>query len=134
MGRIAHVVATSTAGYAQVMTAGRHKINSDELKGAGGTDTGPSPYQLLLGSLAACTSITLRMYAQRQGWELGKIEVELSFSKQDSGPDVIHREMRFSAALSEEQRERLAEIAEKTPVTKTLRQGARIDTRIMAGA
>jgi putative redox protein len=73
------------------------------------------------------------MYAQRQGWELGKIEVELSFSKQDSGPDVIHREMRFSAALSEEQRERLAEIAEKTPVTKTLRQGARIDTRIMAG-
>src|SRR4051812_48784973 len=112
--RIAHVVAASTSKYAQQIRAGRHRFTSDEPKSSGGADTGPTPYSLLLASLGSCTSITLRMYAERKGWELGTVEIDLDFSRED-GKDVIHRALRFSAALSEEQRARLMEIAEKTP-------------------
>jgi putative redox protein len=133
MGRIAHVVATSSTGFAQQIRAGRHTLLADEPATSGGTDSGPSPYQLLLAGLAACTSITLRMYAARKGWELGEVEVDLSLSKEGEH-DVIRREVRCSAPLAEEKRARLLEIAEKTPVTKTLKQGARIETQLRAGA
>ena len=129
MARIAHMVAASSSGYAQEIRSGRHLVRADEPQGSGGTDTGPSPYQLLLSALGACTSITLRMYAQRKGWELGAIEVELSLTKEGDA-DSIRRDIRFSAPLDDAQRARLAGIAEKTPVTKTIRQGARIETRI----
>lgn len=133
MPRVAHVVAQSSAGYAQQIRSGRHRLTADEPQSSGGTDTGPSPYGLLLAALGACTSITLRMYAQRKGWELGEIEVDLSLSK-DGDQDSIEREIRCSAPLTEEQRGRLAEIAEKTPVTKTLRQGAAIATTVHSGS
>ncbi len=132
MGRIAHVVTTSEQGYAQQVRAGRHRLGADEPTSSGGTDTGASPYQLVLAGLAACTAITLRMYAQRKGWELGTVEVELSLSKEGDA-DVIHREVRCSAPLTGEEQARLSEIAEKTPVTKTLKQGARIDTQLRGG-
>src|SRR5206468_5806409 len=119
--RIAHVVATSTAKYVQQIRAGRHQLSADEPKSSGGADSGPTPYSLLLASLGACTSITLRMYAERKGWELGTVQVDLDFAREDER-DVIRREVRFPASLSEEQRARLAEIADKTPVTRTLRQ------------
>jgi putative redox protein len=134
MGRIAHAIARSSAGYAQVIRAGAHQIAADEPKSSGGTDTGQSPYQLLLSSLGACTSITLRMYAQRKGWELGEEVVDLFFSKNDDGSESIEREVRFSAPLSPEQLTRLAEIAEKTPVTKTLKNGTRITTSVRSDA
>ena len=127
--RIAHVVASGTAKYAQQIRSGRHHLTSDEPKSGGGTDTGPAPYGLLLASLAACTSITLRMYAERKGWDLGEISVELDFEK-DEGKESIRREVRFSVRVTEEQRARLAEIAEKTPVTKTIRQGVPIETTV----
>ena len=130
--RIAHVVATSSSKYAQQIRAGRHRFSADESKTSGGADSGPTPYSLLLASLGACTSITLRMYAERKGWELGTVQVDLDFAREDE-KEVIRREVRFSASLSEEQRARLAEIADKTPVTKTLRQGAQIETRVVAG-
>lgn len=125
--RIAHVVATSTTKYAQEIRSGRHHFQSDEPKSSGGTDTGPAPYGLLLGSLAACTSITLRMYAERKGWELGTVSIDLEIAREDE-KEVIRREVRLSAPLTAEQRTRLAEIAEKTPVTRTIRQGVRVDT------
>ena len=133
MARIAHVVASSSTGYAQSMRARRHEIRADESERAGGTDTGPNPTELLLSALGACTSITLRMYAQRKGWELGAIEVDLNFIKEDDGTR-IEREIGFSATLTDEQRARLAEIAEKTPVTQAIREGSRIETVIHSGS
>lgn len=132
MGRIAHAVATSSSGYAQRIRSGRHEVTSDEPSSSGGTDTGQPPYALLLSSLGSCTSITLRMYGDRKGWTLGEIKVDLNFIKEGDA-EAIEREVRFSAPLSEEQRARLLEIAEKTPVTVTLRRGVRIETQIRGG-
>jgi putative redox protein len=131
--RIAHVVAESAAGYAQKIRAGRHEWTADESKDHGGTNSGPNPYSLLLGALGACTSITLRMYAERKGWELGEVRVDLNLFKEGEA-DRIERQISFSAPLSEEQLARLAEVAAKTPVTKTIRQGAAIQTSVHAGS
>jgi putative redox protein len=131
--RIAHVVAESAAGYAQKIRAGRHEWTADESKERGGTNTGPTPYSLLLAALGACTSITLRMYAERKGWELGEVRVDLNLFKEGEA-DRIERQITFSAPLSEEQLARLAEVAAKTPVTKTIRQGAAIQTSVRSGS
>ncbi len=133
MPRIAHVVAESAAGYAQKIRAGRHEWTADESKDHGGTNSGPNPYSLLLGALGACTSITLRMYAERKGWELGEVRVDLNLFKEGEA-DRIERQITFSAPLSEEQLARLVEVAAKTPVTKTIRQGAAIQTSLRSGS
>jgi putative redox protein len=125
-------VAESAAGYAQKIRAGRHEWTADESKDRGGTNSGPNPYSLLLGALGACTSITLRMYAERKGWELGEVRVDLNLFKEGEAVR-IERQISFSAPLSEEQLARLAEVAEKTPVTKTIRQGAAIETSFHSG-
>jgi len=129
-GRIAHVITRSTAGYAVGIRAGRHQLPADEPTSNGGTDTGPNPIQLLLSALGACTSITLRMYAQRKGWELGEIEVDLEMSREGE-VERIARRIRFSAPLAEEQRARLAQIAGRTPVTRTLERGVKIETLLV---
>jgi putative redox protein len=129
------VIATTTvdseAGYAQAIEAGGHALRADEPVANGGTGTGPAPYGLLLAALGACTSITLRMYAERKGWQLGHIHVELRHLKAHDGADRIERDVRFGAALSDEQRARIADIVEKTPVTKTIKAGAPIATRLI---
>jgi len=120
---------TATSKYAQtIRTGGGHGLTADEPVHAGGADTGPAPYELLLSALGACTAITLRMYAERKGWELGDVRVELALHKSRGAGDRITRVVRFGAALTEAQRGRLAEIVEKTPVTLTIRQGAAIET------
>jgi putative redox protein len=121
----------SDSGYAQKIEAGGHQFTADEPASAGGTDTGPRPYGLLLAALGACTSITLGIHAQRKSWPLGHIHVALRHLRTDDGGERIERDVRFSAPLSEEQRSRLAEIAEKTPVTKTIKTGASILTRLL---
>jgi putative redox protein len=131
MALIATAQLDSAAGYAQTIEAGGHRLTADEAEAAGGTNTGPAPYALLLASLGACTSITLRMYADRKGWALGVIHVSLQHRKTAEGGDEIEREIRFGGTLSEEQRTRLGEIAEKTPVTKTIKAGATIQTRLV---
>jgi putative redox protein len=129
------VIATTTveseAGYAQVIESGGHRLAADEPVAGGGTGTGPTPYGLLLAALGACTSITLRMYAQRKQWELGHILVALRHVKTTEGGEHIERDVRFSAPLTDDQRARLAEIVEKTPVTKTIKAGAVIQTRFV---
>jgi putative redox protein len=130
MGLIASSTVESAAGYANLVHTGRHELHADE-PDHGGTDTGPSPYGLLLSALGACTSITLRMYAERKGWTLGAIHVALQLFKEHDGADRIEREVRIGAPLTDEQRARLAEIVEKTPVTRTIKAGAPIQTRFV---
>ena len=129
MTLVASTVVESTKDYAQEIRSGGHQLTADEPIRAGGADTGPTPYGLLLASLGACTSITLRMYAQRKGWELGQIRVSLRHFKEGE-TERIERDIRFSAGLDDEQRQRLQEIVEKTPVTKTLKAGVSIATKL----
>jgi putative redox protein len=117
------------AGYAQTIRAGHHRLTADEPASIGGTDTGPGPYGLLLSALGACTSITLRMYADRKGWELGVIRVSLRFFS-GSEAERIEREVHFSAQLEPAQLSRLAEICERTPVTRLLKRSVTIGTEV----
>jgi putative redox protein len=119
----------SGEGYAQSIHAGHHTLSADEPVAAGGKDSGPTPYQLLLSGLGACTSITLKMYAQRKGWDLGKLTVRLRFLREEQG-ERIERTIESSASLTAEQREKVLEIAGKTPVTKTLLKATRIETKL----
>ena len=112
--------------YAQQINVRQHRLNADAGAAMGGEDSGPHPYELLLSGLGACTSITLRMYAERKGWELGDIDVRLYFYRDEECGEHIDRTLVCSAPLSDEQRQRLLEIAAKTPVTKTVRQGVAI--------
>ena len=128
-GLVARTSLESTTGYAQKIRAGHHGLTADEPTHAGGTDTGPSPYGLVLSGLGACTSITLRMYAERKGWDLGTLQLELRMFKDADAKERIERTVRLgNPALTAEQRAKLAEIAEKTPVTRTLRGGVPIAT------
>ncbi len=125
---VARATLTSQTGYTQDIAVRHHHLLADEPEPGSDQDAGPAPYELVLAGLGACTAITLRMYAQRKGWELGQVSVDLALYK-DGDAARIEREVRFSAPLSPEQRGRLAEIAEKTPVTRTIRAGASIETR-----
>ena len=88
----------------------------------------PAPYNLLLAGLGACTSITLKMYADRKGWTIEPLRVSLTLHKDNDGNTFIARRLSSDAALDGEQWEKLIEIAGKTPVTKTLMAGATITT------
>ena len=128
---IARATVLGATGYAQDIQTGPHTLHADEHPKLGGTGIGPSPYQLLLASLGACTSITLRMYAQRKGWERGEIHVDLKFYQGEGDPGGrIERSLRFEAELSSEQEQLLFEIAWKSAVTKTLFASTSIHTEM----
>lgn len=130
MKEIASATVASTAtDYRHEIQTGRHQLVADEPAHAGGQDAGPAPYDLLLSSLGACTAITLRMYAAKKGWTLGRLQVALSLLKDREGNTRIERTLTADGALDEAQWQRLLEIAEKTPVTLTLKSGAAIATR-----
>jgi len=115
--------------YRNEIAAGPHALVADEPTSAGGRNAGPAPYEYILAGLGACTVMTLTMYAERKGWQLGHIEMDLRLLKDDDGVTHIERDLRCSAELSPQQWERLLDICSKTPVTKTLMAGARIRTR-----
>jgi putative redox protein len=123
--------ATSGSGYQQHIRVGRHELISDEPEVRGGKDTGPNPYALVLAGLAACTGITLQMYAERHGWTLGDLRVDVEGFADPVRPR-IKRVLRFPVEVPPEQRIRMAEIAEKTPVTRALRSGFAIETTVAA--
>ena len=127
---MAHVTVTSEFKLAQTIVSGHHRLTADEPIARGGSDSGASPYELLLASLGACTSMTLRMYAGRKEWELGKITVGLRYTVGDDQKGHIDRRLSFSKPLTAEQTQRLLEIAGKTPITR-LMGGVTIDTSIV---
>jgi putative redox protein len=125
------VSAKRRKGYAHSLTAGRHTLIADEPEDKGGTDTGAAPSQLLALSLAACTAITLEMYADRKGWDLGELEVEIDYERaaQERLPRfevVIH----LPEALPDEQIDQLKTVAAKCPVHRTLKGEVEIEDRI----
>lgn len=115
--------------YRHEIQAGRHALLADEPTEHGGLDAGPAPYELFLSGLGACTAITLRMYAEKKGWDLGELKVELTLLKDRDGNTQIERSLHSDAPLSDEQWDKLLAVAEKTPVTLTVKQGAPISTR-----
>ena len=125
---MAHAKASiGTTNYAVSIKAGHHQLNADERAELGGKDVGPAPYELLCAALCACTAITLRMYAERKEWPLRALHVDVHF-KREGEKGSITRVLSFEGELNDEQRARLADIAERTPVTLTLKQGLTITT------
>src|SRR5215469_12760220 len=119
--------------YAVSIDANGHAIVADEPKSNGGEDVGPAPYDLLLAGLGACTSITLRMYADRKEWDLQSLQVDLHYVRHGD-QEHIERTLHLAGNLSNEQRARIADIAERTPVTLTLKKGLPITTELAPAA
>ena len=129
-------------GFAQEITVGSHRLTADEPASAGGGDTGPDPYSLLLAGLGACTSMTIGLYARSKGWPLEGVTVRLRHSKghaadcehcetREGKIDRIERDIELAGALSDEQRTRLMDIASKCPVHRTLTSEIDIRTRLL---
>jgi putative redox protein len=98
-----------------------HTVTIDEARAAGGDDEGPSPQEMLAVSLAACTAVTIEMYASRKGWDVGPLEVECEYSQADrTTPNKFCMVLRLPADLADEQVERLRVIAGRCPVHRTL--------------
>jgi putative redox protein len=113
------------------IATGGQTFSGDEPVDAGGTGRGPGPYDLLSAALAACTTMTVRLYADHKAWPLEHIAVNVEHAKETGAapPDVFHRTVTLTGPLDEEQRARLLQIAERCPVHRTLTGGARIETR-----
>lgn len=115
--------------YTQSVKTAQHALVADEPKDVGGLDLGPAPYEILLAALGACTSMTLRMYANQKKWDLKKVTVRLTHKKEmgadNKKTDVITRDITVEGKLDREQRQRLLEIANKCPVHRTLMEEPR---------
>ncbi|HEY3435056.1 MAG TPA: OsmC family protein [Solirubrobacterales bacterium] len=115
------IVARRVEGYAHdVELEGGHDLRVDEPADRGGTDTGPRPTQLLGTSLAGCIAITMEMYADRKGWDIGQVEVDVEVGYEGPVPTTYEVGVRLPAELDDEQRRRLLVVATKCPVHKVL--------------
>jgi putative redox protein len=123
------IVSTAGGKFRQTVRIGPHELVADEPLDREGTDTGPEPHEFLLAGLGTCTSMTVKLYADRKGWPLTAVEVRVDGDHVD-GAFVMRRSMRLEGDLTEEQRARLLEIANKCPVHKTLSGPIRIDTSL----
>ena len=129
MKRIASAVVTRLGpNYAQSITTGGFELRSDEPVTGGGANAGPAPYNLVLAGLGSCTAITLKMYADRKGWDIGTLSVRLTYEKDADGNDSVARILSTDVALDAAQWDKLIEIADKSPVTKSLLAGVAITT------
>jgi uncharacterized OsmC-like protein len=137
------VVITTGEDLRTEMEAGGHELVADEPTSLGGTDAGPTPYDYLLAALGSCTSITIRMYADRKGWPLESVTVRLSQERihatdceecetEEGRIDRIEREIELEGPLDEEQRRRLLEIADMCPVHRTLKTEALVENSLVS--
>ena len=120
----------SYPSYATQLVVGHHHLVADEPVDLGGGDTGPAPDELVLAALGTCTAITLRMYAQRKQWPLESVEVSLDFESRTKEKTVIRRTVHLGGPLSQEQRERLLEIANACPVHRILTGAVEVPTAL----
>ncbi len=132
---MATITADLTTGFAVELRSGDHVWHADEPTDLGGTDTGPNPYELLLSAVAACTCITISMYCRRKGWDLHSISAKYEHDKvhaDDCGDcdddakgyiDRVRSEIFIEGDFDDDQRDRLAGIAQRCPVHKTLDHG-----------
>jgi putative redox protein len=138
---IVEVEETLTGRYSQNMRSGRHVLVADEPESVGGNDTGPGPYEYLLMGLGACTSMTIRMYAERKKLPLKRVKVRLEHQKihaddcsdcetREGKVDEITREIVLEGDLTDEQRQKLLEIANRCPVHRTLTSEIKVRTRL----
>jgi len=127
---MAHATASiGTVDYATALTAGhQHRLTADEGPELGGKDAGPAPYDLLTSALGACTVITLRMYAERKQWPVTSVQADIHFKREDK-VERIDRILHIEGADAEQQK-RMAEIAERPPVTLTLKRSLEIKTTL----
>lgn len=122
------IVARRREGFAhEVEVEGGHSLRIDEPLEAGGSDTGPSPTRMLGASLAGCIGITVEMYAQRKGWDVGPVEVDVEMSYEGPVPNSFEVGLKLPGHLDEEQRRRLLVIATKCPVHKVLTGEAHVN-------
>ena len=128
---------TGASGFRTDVEAAGHTIIADEPAGGGGANDGPSPYDLLLGAIASCTAMTVRMYAARKQWPLEEVVVRLRNERKHAvdcadcvtqrvGIKRIERQVEMRGALTDEQRQRLLEIADRCPVKQTLERGIEV--------
>lgn len=136
------VVHGGAKDFVQMITVGGHRLPADEPEAVGGTDTGPTPYDLLVSALGACTSMTVSLYARRKQWPLEAVTVKLRHSRVHAADceecetkvgmvDRIECDVELQGALSEERRTRLLQIANKCPVYRTLTSEIDIRTRLV---
>ena len=125
------------SGFRTEIETRAHRLRADEPVPLGGTDAGPTPYDLLLGALASCTAMTLRMYADRKGWPLAGAEVRMRSARSHEadceqcetekvGIGRIERTVELDGTLTDEQRARLLQIADRCPVKQTLERGIEV--------
>ena len=135
------ITAVLTDGMVVTLSNGRHEWSADEPLSAGGTDTGPNPYELLLGSLAACTCVTIAWYCRHKGLPLDEVRVHLSHDKtykedcedsENKGAkiDKISRTIELDGDLDAAQRQRMLEIADRCPVHKTLHNEIVVESKL----
>lgn len=136
------VVRGAASGLRQEVEAGSHRWVADEPTTVGGTDAGPTPYDLLLGALGSCTSMTLRLYADRRKWPLEGIVVRLQHhrihrddcvncEKKDASIERVERTLELRGPLTDEQRAKLLDIAERCPVHQTLQHNLDVRTTLV---
>jgi putative redox protein len=122
------IAARRIEGYAhEIDVEGGHELILDEPPDAGGTDTGPRPTQLLGASLAGCIAITVEMYANRKGWDVGRVEVTVDMEYEGHVPNTFNVSVALPGDLDDEQRRRLLAIAIRCPVHKVLAGEARVE-------
>ena len=123
--------ATRADGFRHTVKIRHHELTSDEPVDAGGNDDGPSPQELLAGSLASCTATTMEMYAQRKGWDIGGVEVECDYTPAERGcPTRFTLVLKLPDRIPSDQVDRLRVIAAKCPVHRTLEGEVMFDERV----
>ena len=131
---VMRAVARKRERYTHDVKTGRHTLTVDEPEKQGGQDMGPSPQELLAAALASCTAVTMEMYANRKGWEIGEVVVDVGYEPAQRGsPTRFDMVVTLPKELPEDQRERLLQIAAKCPVHRTLEGEVMFEERVELG-